>query len=502
MNKYIMYLRKSRMDNDYQFLSVEETLKRHEQILTNLAERNGYNIVRIYREVASGESIYQRPYMQQLLEDISSKDYSGVIVMDNDRLSRGSSFESGYISRIFQVSNTKIITPTKVYDLTLEQDEQFSDMKFMFSRYEYKAITGRMEQGRKMSAQEGRFTGSIAPFGYKRHKIPDDKGYTLEIISEEAETVKMIFDEYIRGHGYRAIADMLNEFGIKTRTGKEWRASIISTILRNPVYCGKIRVSYKKTVQVIEDGNIKTKRKRNNDAPVYDGLHPGIVSEEVFNKAQKIRNLNNNNSTNNCGVFSNYFAGLISCKCCGHKMIRQKSRGVERILCLNHNCKENMSAPLSIIEDAVLNALNHRLADYQIQIKDANSQLASDTYIKSLKNINSEIKKLSAQLENIYSFFEQGIYDINTFTLRSSGLQNNIDELHYKKAALERKISESQNESDIGSSIIPKSEKIFDSYGKLTPEEKHKLYKEILSGIDYYRNPQTKELIIEIYPLI
>ena len=500
MNKYIMYLRKSRMDNDYQDMSVEETLKRHEHILTELASYRGYNVVTIYREVASGESIYQRPYMQQLLEDISTGDYAGVIVMDNDRLSRGSSFESGYISQIFQVSNTKIITPAKTYDLNVDQDEQFADMKFMFSRYEYKAITGRMERGRKISAQEGRFMGSSAPFGYRRVKIQGDKGYTLEIVPEEAETVRMIFDWYIAGLGYRAIAERLNELGIKTKTGKEWSTPIVSVMLRSPVYCGKIRMSYKQTVKVIEGGKVKKKRKRNNEAPVYDGLHQGIVPEEVFNRAQKMRTLNNNNSTNRQGVFSNYFAGLIYCKCCGKKMVRQKSRGVERILCLNNKCKDNMSAPLAVIENHVLNALRRWLVEYKIQIESTETGISADMYMASLGSIDSELAKLREQLDSVCNFLEQGVYDVSTFTLRSSKIQDGIKELELKKAELENRIAELGSNEDKKDSVIPKAEQILESYDILTAEEKHRLYKELLSRIDYYRDPKTKDITIEIYP--
>ena len=67
-----MYLRKSRMDKDYDELSVEETLKRHQQILNDLASKNNYFIEKTYKEVVSGESISERPEVQKLLTDIST----------------------------------------------------------------------------------------------------------------------------------------------------------------------------------------------------------------------------------------------------------------------------------------------------------------------------------------------------------------------------------------------------------------------------------------------
>ena len=41
--------------------------------------------------------------------------------------------------QVFKASRFKIITPAKTYDLQNESDEQFTDMKFMFSRYELKS---------------------------------------------------------------------------------------------------------------------------------------------------------------------------------------------------------------------------------------------------------------------------------------------------------------------------------------------------------------------------
>ena len=92
----------------------------------------------VLEEVVSGESLAARPQMMRLLEMVSTGDYAGVVCMDIERLSRGSSMESGYIMQILQVNGCKIVTPGKTYDLQNESDEQFTDMKFMFSRYELK----------------------------------------------------------------------------------------------------------------------------------------------------------------------------------------------------------------------------------------------------------------------------------------------------------------------------------------------------------------------------
>ena len=140
MAQYIEYLRKSQMDRDFEDVSVEETLKRHRNILDEFTRRNKLNVTVVLEEVVSGEALSSRPQMLKLLDLVNTGEYDGVICMDIDRLSRGSSVDSGYIMQILQLNDCKIITPNKTYDLLNETDEQFADMKFMFSRYELSTI--------------------------------------------------------------------------------------------------------------------------------------------------------------------------------------------------------------------------------------------------------------------------------------------------------------------------------------------------------------------------
>ncbi len=130
-------------------------------------EANRFHVIEVLEEVVSGESLSVRPKMMKLLEMGNTGMYAGVICIDIERLSRGSSLESGYIMQIFRTNNCKIITPSKIYDLQNESDEQFTDMKFMFSRYELKTITKRLVRGRNQSASEGKFLSSIPPYGYE-----------------------------------------------------------------------------------------------------------------------------------------------------------------------------------------------------------------------------------------------------------------------------------------------------------------------------------------------
>ena len=228
-----MYLRKSRMDTDYEEILITETLSRHRITLEKLCKSKRLHVDEVLEEVVSGESLTARPQMMRLLEMVSTGAYAGVVCMDIERLSRGSSMESGYIMQILQVNGCKIVTPGKIYDLQNESDEQFTDMKFMFSRYELKTITKRLVRGRNQSASEGKFMGSMAPYGYRAYKLPGEKGNSLMVIPEEASVVRMIFGMYgLQGMGYNAIAYRLNDMHIPARKG-QWSQTSVANILTN-----------------------------------------------------------------------------------------------------------------------------------------------------------------------------------------------------------------------------------------------------------------------------
>lgn len=114
--QYCMYLRKSRADMEAEAHGEGETLARHERLLLEVAKRGNYNITQIYREIVSGETIAARPVMQQLLQEVEKGIWTGVLVVEIERLARGDTVDQGIMSQTFKYSGTKIITPMKVYD--------------------------------------------------------------------------------------------------------------------------------------------------------------------------------------------------------------------------------------------------------------------------------------------------------------------------------------------------------------------------------------------------
>ena len=107
MDIYAIYLRKSRKDEEAEMHGEGDTLKRHENILLNLAKSMDLSIGKIYREIVSGDSIAARPVMQELLKDVEAGLWSGILVVEVERLARRQYSRPGYSYKRFYVFKYK-----------------------------------------------------------------------------------------------------------------------------------------------------------------------------------------------------------------------------------------------------------------------------------------------------------------------------------------------------------------------------------------------------------
>lgn len=493
---YCIYLRKSRKDMELEAHGELETLKRHEKILLNLAQKMNIGITKIYREVVSGESIDARPVMQELLNDVDDKLWEGVLVMEIERLARGDTIDQGIVARTFRTSETKIITPNKTYDLSNDSDEEYVEFGLFMSRREYKAISRRIQTGRLQSAREGRFLSSVPPYGYNKIKIQNDKGYTLEINPAEAETVKKIFEMYTNGLGMARIAAKLDELGIVPRNRDTWSRSTISDILQNPVYLGKIRWSYRKELKQYNGTSINKIRRVNQDYILVDGLHPPIISEEIFKKAQEVRKTNTYSQTKHSLVMQNPLSGLVYCKKCGKLMTRLgvgKNHKYATLLCSNRYCS-NVSAPIFLIEEELIESLRMWLKNYKIKVEDNTPRNDSKLDETLLESLNENLKKVEMQISNTYDLVERGVYTLDIFTSRNKILDNRKKEIEKNIEDCKRRINMKKESEKYKKDIVPRIQGVLDSYFSIQDATaRNMLLKTVLKKVEYLKEtPNTR----------
>lgn len=504
---YLIYLRKSRKDDDSGKQSEAEVLARHEKALLDLAKSKNLPVGDIYREVRSGDSIDERPYMQQLLDEVRRGKWDGVLVMEVERLARGDTIDQGTVAKAFKMSNTQIITPIKTYDPTNEYDEEYFEFGLFMSRREYKTINRRLQRGRHASVNDGKYIAADPPFGYDKVRIPKDTGYTLKP-NNEAPYVQQIYAWYIKGDGCAVIAKKLDDLHVPTRKGGIWSKATVRDILRNPTYAGKIRWAYK-IEHELPDGSREIVI--NDDPILVDGLHEPLVSEDEFEKVQLIMEGNRRPPVKGDATLKNPLAGLGYCKLCGSTLTRlgpNKHCLYPTLKCSNRYCN-NVSVPLSMVEEDVIAKLIESVNNYVIRMEAPKAPETDHTGLlcKAIKDIDSDLAKAEKQLQAAYDYFEQGIYDKDTFLARSRTIADRKETLLADQKKLEAELAAGSSKQE-EKQRIPEIRKLLDGYWQLeNAEDRNKLLKGVLARFDYLKTEPNRRgsrdrrnYQIDVYP--
>ena len=482
-----MYLRKSQSDQPDE--TTEEVLAKHRRMLTELAANMGVRIgdIDIYEEVVSGESLYARPEMLRLLEQVEAGAYDGVFCMDIDRLGRGSMSEQGVILETFRLAETLIICPGKTYDLTNDADEELTEMKALFARFELKMIRKRMRRGLMQTIEAGGYVAN-QPYGYRKCTV--GKLPSLEIDEDQAVFIRHIYKRYLEGVGAQTIAEELNAMGSVPNRSAKWNRNTVRHVLRNPTYAGKIawnRVKrYKPTKQ---NPRPYAKHQKMEDWIMVDGLHPAIIPWEEWTRAQDIRKGRYIPSQNH-GQVANVMAGLIVCGNCGHNMQRMgANRGDARILCTEKGCIP--STKYDLVEERLLANLEHLRDELRIEVQQAKAPDISGLLVER-KTVEAKLKKIASRMDILHELLEDGTYDRETFKERMAKAEAEQCALLEQQADVEKRIQAALSRDKV--IILNRLTNMLQLYPTLDNEGKNQILKAVVDHAVYSKDPKTKPM--------
>jgi len=184
---------------------------------------------------------------------------------------------------------------------------------------------------------------SGAPYGYRYVRKTDTSAAYYEVVESEADVVRMVFAIYTQQRfSINAIARLLNERGISTRTGKtRWERSVVWAMLRNPAYEGK--ACYGKTEQSPRQRITRPLRQKNGlanrtnchcERPRAEWIEvsvPALVSKETFALAQEQLTKNKHYSPRRT-IEPTLLQGMLVCQQCGYALYRSSTRTSKRKL--------------------------------------------------------------------------------------------------------------------------------------------------------------------------
>ena len=490
--QYIIYLRKSRQDDPNE--TVEQVLAKHEIQLQEFAVRTfGAKIPEenIYREVVSGDSIQDREEVKKVLARIEDPNIKGVIVIEPSRLSRGDLLDCGRIINDFRYTKTLVVTPYMTYDLENKMERKFFQDELLRGSDYLEYTKEILWRGRVAAAKRGTYQGQYAPYGYKKVKIGKDN--ILEILPEEAEIVRFIFDQYINeGLPPGSIAKKLNDMGVPARRGDKWPKDTVRHILRNEHYTGRIVFNKIKKTVFVEDGQKVVKRLTQDpeDIIVVPGLHEAIIDEATWEAAKKL--VARHPRKQHEHELKNPLSTMLYCGKCGRVLYQHPYKHADdRYECRHNKCFK--SVKMHEVQDAFIAALEEaELPDLKLKLKNREGD-ALNIQQKRLAALEKQLADFVAKEEKQFDLLEEGVYSSDVFEVRHRALAAKMEacrsEIFKTKQSMPKSIDYAERIKALEDAI----EMFKDP--EATPTEKNKLLRAIVERIEYYGQPPCDKSI-------
>ncbi|KUO68507.1 MAG: hypothetical protein APF77_18495 [Clostridia bacterium BRH_c25] len=482
-----IYIRKSRAES-------MEDLEKHRLILTDLCHKNNFKYVE-YMEVGTSDSIDMRPKICKLLKEIEEGMYDAVCVVDYDRLGRGDLGEQDRLKKAFQKSDTLIITPDKIYDLNNDIDDTYADLKGFFARQEYKMITKRLRQGKKIGARRGQWTNGTPPFPYVYqcyHDKYNEKGLVID--DERYKIYRNIIELAVNGASPRKIAENLNNKNVFTPKGNYWSAVTIQRLLIDETHLGKI-ISNKSQ----GDGH-KNKRPNAKDVKILpqsewvivENCHEPVKTQEEHDKIVQFiadRKLIEKKARHKTFGFS----GLIKCERCGHshtfyiKRDKYYMKPCWYIDPLGEKCR-NEGIIVSVIEDMVLAEIAKYKDSFLTDIEqEDNSNEMLQILLEEKETLLSKQKKALTLINDAY---EMGDYSREEWLERKKKRELEINNLINEINELRKNTNNNQRLSN-----AERLEALSNFFNNITTatdnSSRNDLYRTTLESIIWYKQGEN-----------
>ena len=272
-------------------------------VFTEMIEAHeGWKLVDIYADRGlSGTRASKRPQFLRMIEDCECGLIDIILCKSVSRFSRNTQDSLFYIRHLLGLG-VRLIFEKEEIDTGNICSEMMITIFAAFAEEESRSISENIKWRLRKKAMEGEVPLPRV-YGYCR------SGDNYEIVPEEAETIRMIFDLYEHGATIEQITDKLSEKGITSFMGNEkWHYAVIKDLLKNEKVVGDCR-----TLKYYQE-NYRSRKNRGEKPYVYiKNHHEGIVSRKQFERCGEILKLRNFTRP-----IKSPFAEYLRCPYCGH----------------------------------------------------------------------------------------------------------------------------------------------------------------------------------------
>lgn len=254
-----------------------------------LAQHPNWEKVEVYVDKGvTGTQVKKREGFMRMIADAEKGKFDLICTREVSRFARNTVDSLQYTRQLKDWGVEVYFCNDGIWSLEQDGELRLTIMSAM-AQEESKHISERVLAGQRTSREKGVLYGNGNILGYRLIKGKKSTDNTYEIIEEEAETVRMIYDLYLSGFGVKAIASKMVELKRKKANGSyKWEHTAVLRILNNKTYAGYI--GYKKSYTKNYLGHDRVPIRDMNQYEYVKGNFPAIVSEEMWERVQAIKN--------------------------------------------------------------------------------------------------------------------------------------------------------------------------------------------------------------------
>ena len=386
-------------DSDVQLNSLDNQLEYYENYIKSKPKwifSGGY-----IEEGKTGVRVDIRPSFKKMIHDAKHNKFDLIITKEVSRFARDLEDSIHYI-RELKDSGVGVFFENQNLNTFDSNSELILNIMFNLAQDESRKLSSRVKFGHRQAIENGHVLGSSNITGYKKDNCK------LVIVENEAKFIKTLFELYSSGkYGFQKLSKKLSELGYLNKKGKLYDKDSLKRMIENPKYKGYYRA---KTYEILD---YRTKRRKKNsldEQVLYkckDGSIPAIISEELWDQANKILKSRTKGYENNnywSGGLKYAFSSKIYCK--EHNTNFQRSHGSKNknrptwscSMYLQHRlaaCESPIIAEIdlyNIISSIMNNIIPQKKSIIDNMLKLYENIDRNDHYYKELELLNTNIK--------------------------------------------------------------------------------------------------------------
>ena len=471
---------RNQLDADYGSLQTQR-----ERLEAYCRSQDDYTIHRVYEDGAYSAETLDRPALKQMLADVQAGKVNCVLAYKIDRLTRTVK-DFHLLMDIFDKYNVKFVSITQSLDTQHPMGRLLRNILLDFAQFEREMTADRTRDKMHQRAEKGMWNGGVVPYGYRN----DNKHLVKH--ETEAPRVQFIFDWFSKDPSLARLRAELTRRDWRTRADRPWIKTALSSVLRNPIYTGKIGFN----------------------GQSFPGAHEPIITEALFHKVQSLQREYTHAVTTMKRPY--LLKGLIHCSDCGSVMTphyaqkRRKDGAIQRTA--YYRCTRTMKynnracgikqmnadqAEAVVIENLCELSQNEPALDATIQElnRDLKSKIAPME--REAATLKARLAEVDAEIDRFVQALGKGKISVDRLEKEMSQREVDKKALQLRYDDLQQKINE-EAAYDYNATLVKQNLREFRNvFQALTVDEKTEALQCMLKQITVY----PERIVLDVYEL-